>query len=123
MKSSLRHIERHKHKHKNIVEAYKPRAEQKTKQRKILVVLSSQVILCFRCFCLCLCHLCEPCYNEVNTRKKKNCYNCGGVFPLEGGRTKYPAWGKTCLLCEKYNNFAKCLLLHLNSRWHNGLLL
>ena len=42
MKSSLRHKDRHKHKI-IIVQAYKPKAEQKAKQRKILVVLSSQV--------------------------------------------------------------------------------
>ena len=34
MKSSLRHKDRHKH---------KPRAEQKAKQKKIIVILSSQV--------------------------------------------------------------------------------
>ena len=38
-------VERHKHKHKNMHSPckHKPRAEQKTKQRKILVVLYLQV--------------------------------------------------------------------------------
>ena len=45
-------------------------------------------------------------YNEGKVRKK--CYNCGGIFPHEGGRMKCPAWGKKCLSCEKYNHFAKC---------------
>ena len=62
MKSSLRHKDRHKH---------KPRAEQKAKQRKILVVLSSQVPEEKSCFvfvlilCLCLCRPCEPGFNSL----------------------------------------------------------
>ena len=58
---------------------------------------------------------CEPGYNEVNTRKK-NCYNCGRIFPLDGGRTKCPACGKTCLSCEKYIHFAKCCRSGINKR-------
>jgi hypothetical protein len=29
-------------------------------------------------------------------------------FPHQGGRTKCPAWGKECKICNKPNHFAKC---------------
>ena len=38
----------------------------------------------------------------------KKCFFCGGKFPHQGGRTKCPAWGKECKICNKPNHFAKC---------------
>ena len=61
----------------------------------------------------------EPINDEVNKLtksrhlkdetkvRKMNCYSGGGVFPHEGGRTRCPAFGKKCSLCEKYNHHAK----------------
>jgi hypothetical protein len=39
---------------------------------------------------------------------RKKCFFCGGKFPHQGGRTKCPAWGKECKICNKPNHFAKC---------------
>ena len=43
-------------------------------------------------------------------RTRRQCRNCGGQFPHEGGKTKCPAYDKTCHQCNKIGHFAKhCL--------------
>ena len=37
-------------------------------------------------------------------KKKKECYNCGGVWPHE---SRCPAYGKTCSTCGKKNHFSR----------------
>ncbi|KAI8510717.1 hypothetical protein Bbelb_116330 [Branchiostoma belcheri] len=41
------------------------------------------------------------------TQPKGSCYNCGGSWPHKGGKESCPAWGKTCLNCNKKNHLAK----------------
>ena len=66
MQSSLRHIQSDISTSIRTQSKHKPRAEQKTKQRKILIVLYLQVPEDKSCFvflsilCLCLCRQCEP---------------------------------------------------------------
>ncbi len=46
---------------------------------------------------------------DNNSSKKKpegKCNNCGGAWPHNGGQRKCPAFGKTCVKCNKYNHFA-----------------
>ena len=41
---------------------------------------------------------------------RDQCRNCGGQFPHEGGKTKCPAYDKTCHQCNKIGHFDKhCL--------------
>ena len=36
---------------------------------------------------------------------RKQCRNCGGQFPHEGGKTKCPAYGKICNQCNKIGHY------------------
>ena len=51
---------------------------------------------------------------KTSTMNKRTCFSCGGTFPHVGGRQKCPAWGKKCLVCEKFNHFAKYCLSSKN---------
>ena len=40
-------------------------------------------------------------------KQSGSCFNCGGAYPHDGGKTSCPAYGKDCRSCNKKNHFAK----------------
>ena len=52
---------------------------------------------------------------ETAVPNDNRCFNCGGKFPHKGGRTKCPAYKKTCRKCGKPNHFEKVCRAQINN--------
>ena len=45
--------------------------------------------------------------DEQRESRKKECFNCGGMWPHPSGRKSCPAWGVDCRKCGKKNHYAR----------------
>lgn len=49
----------------------------------------------------------QPRENSRRQHPDASCYNCGGSWPHNGGRSSCPARGKSCRSCQKVGHFSK----------------